>query len=237
MSMATEDTKEQYEKQLLLSEEALTLLDPNSIRIEEAYYEHGFDRFTFTIKSLEYSIPACFPTLPTLYFVGFNRPAASEIYANFQAVDILNSNAYFKFEKIARDYLVEKFSDIWFNEFQPKTTREALDYVGLSDKAQTNLLKLKYPPTSQRVEFMLRHVINDELGDWVLRYFDRRFRTLTRLDYEIKKREITDAGGNLVPVDLQFLADELENKYMDSEFAYGNDFRNDLPLKLITDLP
>lgn len=241
MSTSDESTKEHYEKQLtkpLLSEEALMLLDPNSVRIEQAYYEHGFDRLTFTIKDLEYSIPACIPTLPTLYFVGFNRTAASEIFANFQTTPILNSSAHYKFERIARAHLRKKLWEVYYDVVQPKTTREALDYVGFSDEAQTNLLKLKYPPKGEPVEFMLRHVILDKehIGEWVLRYFDRRLRLLTHLDSEIKQRESIDEEGNLEPVDLEFLAEEIENKYMDSEFAYGNEFVNSVPLALITDL-
>lgn len=242
MSTATESTKEQYAKQLtapLLSEEALMLLDPRSIRIEQAYYEHGFDRLTFTINNLRYSIPACVPTLPTLYFVGFNRLAASEIFVNFQTSPILNLSAHHKFEKIARTHLRKKIWEICYGVFEPKTTREALDYMGFSDEAQTNLLKLKYPPHGHPVEFMLRHVILDKecVGEWVLRYFDRRLRLLTHLDKEIKQRECVDEEGNYVPVDLEFLAEEIENKYMDSKFAYENGFLNDIPLALITDVP
>lgn len=234
--------KEQYEKQLiapLLSEEALMLLDQKSVRIEQAYYEHGFDRLTFTIKNLEYSIPACIPTLPTLYFVGFNRPAASEIFENFQSAPIQNLNAHYRFQKIARTHLRKKLWEICYEVFEPKTTREALDYVGFSDEAQTNLLKLKCPSGGQPVEFMLRHIIFDKerISQWVLRYFDRRLRLLTQLDREIKKRESIDEEGNHEPVDLEFLAEEIENKYMDSEVAYGNDFLNNIPLALITDVP
>lgn len=238
MSTDTELTKEQYEKQLtapLLSEEALTLLNPYSIRIEQAYYEHGFDRLTFTINNLEYSIPACLLTLPTLYFVGFNRAAACEIYAEFQAAPI-NDNASFRFEKIARTYLWHKFSKIWFCEIKPKTTHEALDYVGLSDEAQTNILRLEYPLKGQRAEFMLRHVTIDNVDDWAMRYVNRRLRILTNLDYQIKTRAFTDERES-EPVDLNFLADEIENKYMDSERPYGNILPNALPLTLITDLP
>lgn len=239
MPITTEHDKEKYEKLLTaphLSDEALMLLDPHSFRIEQAYYEHGFDRFTFRIDTLQYSIPACLPTLPTLYFVGFNRPAASEIYAKFQTAPISN-NPYFRFRMIARVHLHQKGRDIRTKTFQPKTTREALDYMGFSDEAQTKLLKLKYPPNGQRVEFMLRHVTIDKVIEWVGRYFDRRIHILANLDCEIKKRENIDKGGNVVPVDLKFLADELENKHMDSELAYGNDIMDPLPLTLITDLP
>lgn len=243
MSTATESTKEQYEKQLtapLLSEEALMLLDPRSITIEQAFYEHGFDRLTFTINNLQYSIPACVPTLPTLYFVGFNRPAASEIFANFQTSPILNLSARHKFEKIARAHLRKKIWEICYGVFEPKTTREALDYMGFSDEAQTNVLKLNYPPPDHPVEFMLRHVILDKecLGQWVLRYFDRRLRLLTHLDYEIKQRgSVDEVGDNYLPVDLGFLAEEIENKHMDSKYAYENGILNDIPLALITDVP
>lgn len=88
MPTATQRAKERYEKRLiksLLTEEALMLLDPYSFCIEQAYYEHGFDRLTFINDSLEYSIPGSLITLPTLYFAGFGRPAATEIYAKFQA--------------------------------------------------------------------------------------------------------------------------------------------------------
>lgn len=242
MSTVTEITKEQYEKQLtapLLSDEALMLLDPKSIKIEQAYYEHGFDRLTFTINNLEYSIPACVPTLPTLYFVGFNRLAASEIFANFQTAPILNFSAHHKFGGIARAHLRKKLWELCYDVVEPKTTREALDYVGFSDEAQTNLLKFRHPTKGQPAKFMLRHVILDKerIAEWVLRYFDRRLRLLTHLDYEIKQRESIDEEGNYEPVDLEFLAEEIENKYMDSEFAYRNEFVNNIPLALITDLP
>lgn len=236
MSTDIEPTKEQYEKQLtapLLSEEALTLLNPYSIRIEQAYYEHGFDRLTFTINNLEYSIPACLPTLPTLYFIGFNRAAASEIYAEFQTAPI-NDNASLRFEKIATTYLWQKFSDIWYCKIRPKTTHEVLDYVGLSNEAQTNVLRLEYPLKGQHAEFMLRHVTIDNVDSWAIRYVNRRFRILADLDYQIKARVFTDERES-EPVDLNFLADEIENKYMDSERPYGNIFPNTLPLTLITD--
>lgn len=238
MSKDTKLTKEQYEKQLtapLLSEEALILLDPNSIRIEQAYYEHGFDRLTFTINTLEYSIPACIPTLPTLYFVGFNRSAASEIYATFQAAPIKKDAAQ-KFEEIARAYLEDKLSKISRKVVQPKTTHEALDYAGFSDEAQTNVLKLEYPFPGQQAEFMLRLVTIDTVPDWAMRYFFRRFWILSELDDQIKQRKFIDERGNSKPVDLTFLANEIGNKHIDSECPYGNRFRNALPLKLITDL-
>lgn len=250
MSTATERTDEQYEKQLtapLLSEEALNLLDPRTVWIDQAYYEHGFDRLTFIINNLQYSIPACVPTLPTLYFVGFNRPAASEIFAEFQTSTIRSHGANHKFRKIARSHLRKKIWEIVFGVFEPETTREALDYIGFSDEAQTNVLKLNYrgPTQPHPVEFMLRHVVlgGDEtftVGEWVLRYFDRRLRLLTHLDYEIKRRgDINDRYGdeNVLWVDLDFLAKEIENKYMDSEYAYQNDFLNNIPLELITELP
>lgn len=60
------------------------LLDPSAVKLELAYYQHGVDRITFTIEGLEYNIPGSLPKLPTLYFVGFNRVAASEIFAKFQ---------------------------------------------------------------------------------------------------------------------------------------------------------
>lgn len=235
MSTATERTGERYEERLtapLLSEEALMLLDPNSFRIEQAYYEHGFDRFTFTIKTLEYSIPACILSLPTLYFVGFSRAAASEIYAKFQTTPIVNIDPYISFVDIAKDHLYRKRKDVFFH--RPNTTRAALDYMGISDEAQTHLLKLRYP---QPMEFMLRHILVDDVSDWVLRYFDCRIGLLLHLDYEIKQRGDTE-GGNVVPVDLEFLADEIENKYMDSDLLYGEYCLNwiHLSLNLITDL-
>lgn len=239
MSIATQHAKEEYEKMLStphLSEEALMLLEPYSISIEQAYYEHGFDRLTFIIDTLKYSIPACLPTLPTLYFAGFGRPAASEIYAKFQAAPI-NKNPYFRFRMIARTHLEQKGRDIHTKVVQPKTTREALDYMGVSDEAQTRLLKLQYPPNDQPVEFMLRHITIDKVMEWAMRYFDRRIHLLASLDCEIRRRGNIDERGNVVPVDLKFLAEELENKYMDSELAYGSGTINLLPLGLITDLP
>lgn len=244
-------TKEQYEKQLtapLLSEEALMLLDPRSIRLDQAFYEHGFDRLTFTIHNLQYSIPACVPTLPTLYFVGFNRPASSELFAEFQTSSSLDLSANHKFENIARTHLRQKIWEIRYGVFEPRTTREALDYMGFSDEAQTNVLKLNFPSLHGRpVEFMLRHVTLDKecVGKWVLRYFDRRLRLLTHLDYEIQRRGYVDeeAGNNnhnvqRVPVvNLHFLAEEIENKYMDSKYAYEDGIVNDIPLALITDVP
>lgn len=253
MSRATESTENEYEKQLtalLLSEEALMLLDPRSVSIDQAFYEHGFDRLTFTIKNLQYSIPACVPTLPTLYFVGFNRAAASEIFAEFQTSTILSLGANHKFEKIARTHLRKKIWEICYGVFEPRTTREALDYVGFSDEAQTNVLKLNDPLHRRNtVEFMLRHLILDKecVGEWVLRYFDRRLRLLTHLDKEIKRRGYVDgegAAGNhhhvqraLPVVDLGFLAEEIENKYMNSRYAYEDGILNDIPLPLITDVP
>lgn len=238
MSIISEQSKDKYEKLLTiphLSEESLMLLDLNSFRFEQAYYEHGFDRFTFIIDTLEYSTPACFPTLPTLYFAGLNRPAASKIYAKFQTAPFYN-NPYFRFRMIARTHLQRKGWDIRTKAFKPKTTREALDYMGVSDEAQIKILKLKYP---QRVEFMLRHVTIDKVTEWAMRYFDHRIHILATLDYQIKKRGNIDERGNFVPVDLKFLANELENKYMDSEKAYGNDATNPnvFLLTLITDLP
>lgn len=250
MSESTGITKEQYEKQLtapLLSEEALMLLDPRSVRIDQAFYEHGFDRLTFTINNLQYSIPACVPTLPTLYFVGFNRPAASEIFAEFQTSSILSLSANHKLEKIARTYLRKKIWEMCYGVFEPRTTREALNYLGFSDEAQTNVLKLNYPLHGRPVEFMLRHVIlNKEcVGEWVLRYFARRLRLLTHLDYEIRRRgyekEVRNNDNHYVQpvpvVDLGFLAEEIENKYMDSKYAYEDGIPNDIPLALITDIP
>lgn len=169
MSTAAQRAKERYEKRLtksLLTEEALMLLDPYSFCIEQAYYEHRFDRLAFINDSLEYSIPGSLITLPTLYFAGFGRPAASEIYAKFQAAPV-SKNPYFKFRMIARTHLQQKGRHIRTKVVQPKTTREALDYMG----------------------------------------------------------------------DLKFLADELENKYMDSELAFGRGAMDLLPLALITDLP
>lgn len=243
MSTATESTNEQYEKELtaaLLSEEALMLLDPRYVWIDQAYYEHGFDRLTFIINNLQYSIPACVPTLPTLYFVGFNRPATSEIFAEFKTSNILSLGAIHKFRKIARTHLRRKIWEICYEVFKPKTTREALDYIGFSDEAQTNVLKLNSPTHNHPVEFMLRHLTLDKerVGEWVLRYFDRRLRLLTHLDYEIKRREYHIArDGNDVLVALDFLANEIENKYMDSKYAYETGILNTIPLALITDVP
>lgn len=239
MSIATERAKGKYEKLLTtphLSEEALMLLDPYSFSIEQAYYEHGFDRLTFIIDNLKYSIPACLTTLPTLYFAGFGRPAASEIYAKFQAAPI-NKNPYFRFRMIARTHLQQKGLNIRTEVVRPKTTREALDYMGVSDEAQTKLLKLQYPSNGHPVEFMLRHVTIDKVMEWAVRYFDRRIHLLASLDCEIRRRENIDERGNDVPVDLKFLAEELENQYMDSELPYGNGTMDLLPLTLITDLP
>ena len=69
MTTANLKSKEKYENQLteqLLSEEALTLLDPSTVKLERSYYEHGFNRITFIIEGLEYSIPRCLLTLPTI---------------------------------------------------------------------------------------------------------------------------------------------------------------------------
>lgn len=238
MSTDNELTKEQYEKQLtapLLSEEAFMLLNPDFVKIELAYYEYGFDRLTFTINNLDYSIPACLLTLPTLYFIGFNRTAASEIYAKFQAAPI-NDNPSLLFEKTARNYLWGNFFNLrYLGSTKSQTTREALECVGLSDEAQTNVLKLEYPHKNQRAEFMLRHVIIDDVEAWAMRYFYRRFRLLAELDSQIKKRVSTNEKESQ-PVDLNFLAEEIENKYMDSAYPYGKNSPTNLPLKLITDL-
>lgn len=237
MSTNDELTKEQYEKLLtapLLSEEVFMLLDPYCVKIELAYYEYGFDRLTFTINNLKYHIPACLLTLPTLYFAGFNRTAASEIYAKFQAASI-NNEPSLKFEEIARKYLWSKFFKLRLSGIKLQTTRQALDYVGLSDEAQTNVLKLKHPLENQRAEFMLRHVIVDDVEAWAIRYFYRRFRILADLDSQIKTRLSTDKGESQ-PIDLNFLADEIENKYMDSDRPYGKDLPTNLPLNLIADL-
>lgn len=237
MSDPTERAKEKYEKRLkipLLSEEAMMLLDPYSFTIEQAYYEHGFDRLTFLIDTLMYSIPACLPTLPTLYFVGFARPAASEIFAKFQTSPI-SKKPHFRFRMIARTYLQQKGRNISTGLVQPKTTREALDYIGISDDAQTKVLKLHFLPDDDPLEFMLRQITMDFVSEWVLRYFDRRINILANLDSEIKRREFTENSGNVVPVDMKFLADELENKCMDSGLAYGHGSMNLLPLTLITD--
>lgn len=238
MSTAAQRAKERYEKRLtksLLTEEALMLLDPYSFCIEQAYYEHGFDRLTFINDSLEYSIPGSLITLPTLYFAGFGRPAASEIYTKFQAAPV-SKNPYFKFRMIARTHLQQKGRHIRTKVVQPKTTREALDYMGVSDEAQTKVLKLHIPPGDQPVEFMLRHVTMDKVMEWAVRYFNRRIHALASLGNEIKRRESIN-GRNIVPVDLKFLADELEKKYMDSELAFGRGAMDLLPLTLITDLP
>lgn len=96
------------------------LLDPYSFCIEQAYYEHGFDRLTFINDSLEYSIPGSLITLPTLYFAGFGRPAATEIYAKFQAAPI-SKNPYVKFRMIARNRLQQKGRYIRTKVVQPKT--------------------------------------------------------------------------------------------------------------------
>lgn len=237
MSDATERAKEKYEKRLtipLLSEEAMILLDPYSFTIEQAYYEHGFDRLTFVIDTLKYSIPACLPTLPTLYFVGFARPAASEIFAKFQTSPI-NKKPHFRFRMIARTHLQQRGRNIRAGLVQPKTTREALDYIGISDEAQTKVLKLHFLPDDEPLEFMLRQITMDFVTEWVLRYFDRRINILANLDCEIKRREITGNSGSVVPVNMKFLADELENKCMDSGLAYGHGAMNMLPLTLITD--
>lgn len=232
-----ERAKARYEKRVarpVLSEEALMLLDPYSFTIEQAYYEHGFDRLTFIIDTLIYSIPACLPTLPTLYFVGFARPAASEIYAKFQTSPI-NKKPHFKFRMIARTYLQQRGRDIRNKVVEPKTTREALDYMGVSDDAQTKVLKLHFLPDDEPLEFMLRQVTLDFVIEWVVRYFDRRINILASLDSEIKRREITEEGGSVVPVDMKFLAVELEGKCMDSGLAYGHGAMNMLPITLITD--
>lgn len=170
MSTNTDLTKEEYEKLLtkpLLSEEALMLLNPYYIRIEQAYYEHGVDRPTFLINNLEYSIHACLITFPTLYFVGFNRTATSEIYSIFQAA-LINKKPSLIFVKIARNYLWGKFFKLMFCGIKPQTTREALDYVGLSNEAQINILKLEYPTKNHRAEFMLRHITVGKLDTWAM---------------------------------------------------------------------
>lgn len=167
------------------------LLNPYCVKIELAYYEYGFDRLTFTINKLEYGIPACLLTLPTLYFVGFSRTAASEIYAKFQVAPI-NDDPSLKFEKIARNHLWGSFFKLRLSRIKPQTTRQALDCVGLSDEAQTNVLKLEYPNKNQRAEFMLRHVIIDDVEAWTMRYFYRRFRILVELDSQIKTRVSTN---------------------------------------------
>lgn len=220
------------------------LLNPYYIRIEQAYYEYGFDRLTFLINNLEYSIPGCLLTLPTLYFVGFNRSAASEIYSIFQAAPI-NDNPSLIFEKIARNYLWDRFFKLMFCGTKPQTTRQALDYVGLSNEAQTNILKLGYPPgkttknQQRHAEFMLRHITLGKVDAWAMRYFNRRFRILAGLDSAIKTRvsTTTDIEAGFQPVDLDFLAYEIENKYMDSDRPYGKNPPYTLPLTLITDLP
>lgn len=239
LATATERAQERDDiraKKPLLSEEALMLLDPYSFCIEQAYYEHGFDRLTFISGGLEYSIPACLPTLPTLYFVGFARPAASKIFAKYQTASI-NKTPYFRFKKFAIAHLVQRGRHIRTKVVKSKTTREALDYMGVSDEAQTKLLKLQLLPCDEPIEFTLRHVTMDKVTEWALRYFDRRLNILASLDSEIKRRENIDQSGNLVPVDLKFLADELGNKCMDSWLAYGHGSMNLLPLTLITDLP
>lgn len=84
--------KEKYENQLgqlLVSEEAIILFDPNSFRFEMSYYEHGFDRITFIINDLEYSIPGCITSLSILHFIVFNRSVASEIFAQFQEKNLV----------------------------------------------------------------------------------------------------------------------------------------------------
>lgn len=215
------------------------LLDPHSVRIDQAYYEHGFDRLTFTIKNLEYSIPACIATLPTLYFVGFNRATASEIYAKFQTNPNVNVDPHISFVEIAKDHLYKKCQEIFFQWVEPVSTRDALDYVGISDEAQLKLLTLKNPRGNQPREFMLRHVVLDNVSEWIMRYFDCRMGLLLNLDFEIKQRETGGGRGNdAVPVDLDFLADQLENKYVDAEIVYGKNYLNwlNIPLNLITDL-
>lgn len=239
--MASADliAKIKYENELtelLLSEEALMLLDPNAIKFEMAYYEHGFDRITFIIKGLEYSIPGCIPTLPTLYFIGFNRVTASEIFAKFQRTtfDESSDSVVSTFKIIITEYLYQKFHNIQEVVVNPKTTREALDYIGISDEAQTNLLKLKFP-LQHRAEFMIRQLVIGDAAKWVFRYICRRWNLLTSLDNEIKKRDKKNNGGIFTPIDLQFLAEEIENKYMDSYLAFVNECSDQLPTKFITD--
>lgn len=109
--------------------------------------------------------------------------------------------------------------------------------MGISDEAQTKLLRLQFLPSDEPLEFMLRHVTMDKVTEWAVRYFDRRMDILASLDSEIKRRENIDKEGNVVPVNLKFLAEELENKCMDSGLAYGKGPMNLLPLTLITDVP
>lgn len=183
MTTADQTAKEQYEKQFtepLLSEEAVMLLDPSTVKSELSYYEHGYDRITFTIKGLEYSIPGCLPTLPTLYFVGFNRIAVSGNFAEFQTIEHhdFDDSVLSIFKMIILDRLLEKVENTQTKSVNPKTTMEALDYIGLSDEAQTNVLRLRFP-REQPAEFMLRQLVMRHAVRWAFRYEHRRLSVLT----------------------------------------------------------
>lgn len=127
----------------LLSEEAFMILNPYYVKIELSYYKYGFNKLTFTIKNIEYSIPASLLTILTLYFVRFSHTAASKISTKFQAAPI-NDDPLLKFEKIARNHFCGNFFKLRLSEIKPQTTRQAFNYVGLSNESQTNMLNLKY---------------------------------------------------------------------------------------------
>lgn len=134
---------------------------------------------------------------------------------------------------ITLEHFREKVENIQAKSANSKTTREALDYIRLSVEAQTNVLKLRFP-REQPAEFMLRQLVMKHAIRWAYRYLHYRLNILTRLNDEIKMRRKKDMEGNPVPVDLSFLAEEIENKYMDSDCAYTQASSEYLPVEFIT---
>lgn len=104
---------------------------------------------------------------------------------------------------IILDQLLEKVESIQAESVNPKTTREALEYILLFDEAQTNVLRLRFP-REQPAESKLRQLAMRHAVRWAFRYVRRRLSVLTRLDDRIKKRggkihgRKSDAGRSVV---------------------------------------
>lgn len=167
-------------------------------------------------KTRSYQIPEIITSKETLHFLGFTPFEVDQIWSDITPVRGISKCAWREFVRGILNWLEHKTCDItWFDDAgKPKGPKELLDYLGLRNEVQLQILKLNSLPERGGVRlFCLQQLHSDCVVVWAKRYITRRLSFLEQIDELID--EYNDRWREL-------LIEELSEKPIDSMVAFSD---------------
>lgn len=201
-----------------------TLTTPIVERLESSkFIETGLvgqygDKAIKLILSSEhsYQIPQIMASKESLHFLGFTPFEIEQIWSDISPIQGIYQWVAREFHKGIVSWIEHKITNItWYNDAgELKGPKELLDYLGLRNEVQLEILKLTSLPERGGVRlFCLQQLHSECVVVWAKRYLMRRWSFLEQLDEVI--RDYDDSWR-------QFVIEELFERPIDSMFAFSD---------------